>query len=188
MASAGAVVIERQGDAGDAPGDRASVVTAMITNLPKPNIIRVPMAGLKFSEPPAILETLLGSCVGIAVWDERSGYGGLAHAMLADSHGAMGSPGKFVDTAVLDMKRELLEKGANQYSMRAKLAGGAIMFGQNTETVGKANFEAARYHLRQHQIKIMGEHVGGRKGRMIRFSLQDYSLKVEVSQQVVAAI
>lgn len=160
----------------------------MITTQPTSQRIRVPMAGLRIAPRPAILETLLGSCVGIAIWDERSGYGGLAHAMLSDSKGRASSPGKFVDTAVLEIKKRLLERGANPYSMRAKLAGGAIMFGADMETVGKANYEAARHHLKKHQIKIMGEHVGGKKGRMIRFSLKDCSLEIEMAHRVVAVI
>lgn len=119
----------------------------MNTIVTEPKTIRVPMAGLSFDKPPAVLETLLGSCVGIAMWDERSGYGGLAHAMLAQSNGDVTSPGKFVDTAISELKRELIAQGATPYSMRAKLAGGAIMFGNNSETVGTKNFEAARHHL-----------------------------------------
>ena len=160
----------------------------MITSSTEPDIIRVPMAGLKFAESPAALETLLGSCVGIAMWDERSGYGGLAHAMLAHSPGKATSPGKFVDTAILEMKGQLVARGASPYSMRAKLAGGAIMFGNSKETVGTKNFEAARHHLEEHRIRILGAHVGGNQGRIIRFSLKDRSLQVVVARKVVAVI
>lgn len=150
--------------------------------------IRVPMAGLKFAEPPDVLETLLGSCVGIAVWDERSGCGGLAHAALPDSQGKAASPGKYVDTAVLELKNRLLEKGASQYSLRAKVAGGAIMFGKNTESIGTRNCEAALRHLEQHKIRVVAEHLGGDKGRVIRFSLKDWSVAVEMARKVVTVI
>ena len=70
----------------------------------EPKTIRVSMGGLKFAEPPDVLETLLGSCVGIAIWDERSGCGGLAHALLPEAQGKAAPPGKFVDTAVLEAK------------------------------------------------------------------------------------
>ncbi len=154
----------------------------------EPQTIRVPMAGLKFGEPPAVLETLLGSCVGIAVWDERSGCGGLAHAMLPDSQGRAGSPGKCVDTAVLELKKRLLERGASPYSLRAKVAGGAIMFGKNTETVGTRNYEAALRHLEEQKIRVVAKHIGGEKGRVIRFSLRDRSLEVEMARKVVTVI
>jgi chemotaxis protein CheD len=146
------------------------------------------MAGLKFGEPPDVLETLLGSCVGIAVWDERSGNGGLAHIVLPDSQGKTASPGKFVDTAVLELKNRLLEGGANAYSLRAKLAGGAIMFGSNSETIGTRNCEAALAHLEQQKIRVVAKHLGGNKGRVIRFSLKDWSVEVEMARKVVTVI
>ena len=146
------------------------------------------MGGLTLGEPPDVLETLLGSCVGIAVWDERSGCGGLAHTVLPDAHGKVASPGKFVNTAVLELKNRLLENGASPYSLRAKLAGGAIMFGKDTETVGKRNCEAALHHLEEQKIRVVAKHLGGYQGRIIRFSLKDWSLQVEMARKVIAVI
>lgn len=146
------------------------------------------MGGLKFADPPDVLETLLGSCVGIAIWDERSGCGGLAHTVLPDAQGKAAPPGKFVDTAVLELKNRLLQNGANPYSLRAKLAGGAIMFGKSTETVGTRNCEAALRHLDEQKIRVVAKHLGGDKGRVIRFSLKDWSVQVEMARKVVAVI
>ncbi len=146
------------------------------------------MAGLKFAQPPDILETLLGSCVGIAVWDERSGCGGLAHAVLFDSQGKTASPGKFVDTAVLELKKRLLEQGASQYSLRAKVAGGATMFGNSTESIGTKNCEAALRCLDEQKIRVVAEHLGGNKGRVVRFSLKEWSVEVEMARKVITVI
>lgn len=151
-------------------------------------IIRVPMGGLTFGAAPDVLETLLGSCVGIAMWDERSGCGGLAHTVLPEAQGKAASLGMFVDTAVLELKKRLLEKGASPYSLRAKLAGGAIMFGNETETVGKMNCEAALHHLEEQKIRVVAEHLGGYQGRIIRFSLKDWSVEVEMARKVIAVI
>ena len=154
----------------------------------EPKTIRVSMAGLKFAEPPDVLETLLGSCVGIAIWDERSGRGGLAHVVLPEAQGKAAPPGKFADTAVLELKKRLLEKGASPHALKAKLAGGAIMFGKATETVGTRNCEAALHYLREHKIRVIAKHLGGDKGRVIRFSLKDWSVQVEMARKVVAVI
>ncbi len=146
------------------------------------------MAGLKFAQPPDILETLLGFCVGIAVWDERSGCGGLAHALLPDRQGKVASPGKFIDTAILELKNRLLEQGASPYSLRAKVAGGAVMFGKSTESIGTKNCEAALRHLQQQKIRVVAEHLGGDMGRVIRFSLKDWSVEVEMARKVITVI
>ena len=154
----------------------------------EPKTIRVPMAGLEFAEPPDVLETLLGSCVGIAIWDERSGCGGLAHCLLPEAMGKPATPGKFVDTAILELKKRLLEKGACIHSLRAKVAGGSIMFGTSKETVGTRNAEAALQLLKEHQIPVVAQHLGGDKGRVIRFSLKDRTVEVEMARKVVAVI
>ncbi len=146
------------------------------------------MGGLKFAEPPDVLETLLGSCVGIAIWDERSGCGGLAHSLLPEAQGKAAPPGKFVDTAILELKQRLLQKGASPHALRAKVAGGAIMFGKSTETVGTRNCEAALYYLEEQKIRVVAKHLGGNKGRVIRFSLKDWSVRVEMARKFVAVI
>ncbi len=147
------------------------------------------MAGIRFGKSPEFLETLLGSCVGIAVWDERAQCGGLAHAVLPDNQGKIASPGKFVDTAVVELKQRLIERGASPHRLKAKVAGGALMFGKKTgESIGKRNCEAALQHLKQHGIRLLGEHLGGEKGRVIRFSLSDWSVAVEMARQLVAVI
>ena len=150
--------------------------------------IRVPMGGLKFGESPDVMETLLGSCVGIAIWDERSGCAGLAHAMLPESNGNVGLPGKFVDTAVALLKQTLMKNGANLYSLRAKMTGGSVMFGSSAETVGERNCEAVREQLKKNQIRLVAEHIGGEKGRVVRFCLKTRAIEVEISRKVVAVI
>ncbi len=164
-------------------------VEPIMSTITESKTIRVPMAGIRFGQSPEVLETLLGSCVGIAVWDELARCGGLAHTVLPDSQGKVTSPGKFVDTAVTELKKRLIERGASPHRLKAKIAGGALMFGKKTgETVGKKNCDAALRYLQQHNIKLVAEHIGGEKGRVIRFSLGDWSVEVEVARQVVVTI
>ncbi len=147
------------------------------------------MAGIRFGESPDVLETLLGSCVGIAIWDELARCGGLAHAMLPDSQGKVTSPGKCVDTAVVELRKRLLERGASPHRLKAKIAGGSLMFGKSlSDAIGQKNCEAARQHLRQHNIKLVADHIGGEKGRVIRFSLSDWSVEVEMARKVAAIL
>lgn len=56
------------------------------------NIITVGMADLKTCKSPDGLITLgLGSCIGIAIRDPKTGIGGLAHIMLPDSTAIRGN-------------------------------------------------------------------------------------------------
>lgn len=155
----------------------------------KPTTIKVKMAGIDFGKRPQVLETLLGSCVGVAVWDRLSKQGGLAHVVLPDSRGSTNLPGKFADTAVAELKKRLLANGAHPSKLTAKIAGGATMFGKRTDRdVGEKNHKAVLEHLRQHGIPVLGQHIGGDTGRMICFSLEDGSVAVSVARQLVKVL
>ncbi len=152
-------------------------------------VIKVKMAGIDFGKCPDSLETLLGSCVGIAVWDRLTKQGGLAHVVLPDSRGSTKLPGKFADTAVAELRRQLLATGAHPSKLTAKITGGATMFGKRTDRdVGEKNHQAVLEQLRKHGIPVVAEHIGGEKGRMICFSLEDGSVQVSIARQVVKVI
>ncbi len=151
--------------------------------------IKVKMAGVEFGRSPDVLETLLGSCVGIAVWDRVLKQGGLAHVVLPDSRGAANLPGKFADTAVAELKRRLVAQGCSPRTLTAKLAGGSTMFGVRSDRdVGEKNHKAVLEHLSKHGIRSVAEHIGGSKGRMIRFSLADGAVEVSIARQVVTVL
>ncbi len=161
----------------------------MLDTATEPKLIKVKMAGIDFGRSPDSLETLLGSCVGIVVWDRLSKLGGLAHVVLPDSRGATNLLGKFADTAVAELRKQLLSKGAHSRKLTAKIVGGATMFGKRSERdVGEKNYQAVREHLSKHGIPVVAEDIGGDKGRMVRFSLEDGSVEVSIARKVVRVL
>ena len=155
----------------------------------EPAIIKVKMAGIEFGRSPASLETLLGSCVGIAVWDRVTKQGGLAHVVLPDSRGSISLPGKFADTAVVALRNHLVAKGAYPRKLTAKIAGGATMFGRRSDRdVGEKNYQAVLENLRKHGIRLVAEDIGGEQGRIIRFSLDNGAVEVSVARKVVKVL
>jgi chemotaxis protein CheD len=111
----------------------------------------------------------LGSCVGLIIHDRDKGIGVLAHVMLPLSQGKRERPGKYADTAVEMMISELIKAGCNPRSLTAKMAGGASMFKSFTGNlnIGERNIEAIRILLKEHNIPLVGEDVGGNMGRTI---------------------
>ncbi len=161
----------------------------MSTVAAEAQITKVKMAGIEYGKSPDILETLLGSCIGVALWDRTSRTEALAHVVLPDSRGQGKSPGKFADTAIAEMRVKLVARGASPLGLVAKLAGGARMFGeQGTTDIGLQNHEAVLEHLERHKIRVAAEHVGSTKGRMIRFSLADGSVEVRVGREIVEVL
>ncbi len=126
----------------------------------------VGIGAIGVAEAPDKLRTVLGSCVGIALYDRRRHLAGLAHAILPEGESECAELGKFADQAVDNLIVQLASKGASRTRLVAKLVGGAAMFGaQNNNGLGDRNVEVARDRLTQHGIPILAEAVGGTKGR-----------------------
>ncbi len=138
--------------------------------------IKVGMADLNVCVSPDRITTLgLGSCVGIAVRDPVTKIGGLAHIMLPDSTTIRNNSNipKFADTGIEELVRQVTRKGANRSRLVAKIAGGAQMFGFNSNSemvrVGERNVQATKKKLAQIRIPILAEDTGKNFGRTVIF-------------------
>lgn len=128
---------------------------------------------------PERLVTLgLGSCVGIALYDPVSRWGGLAHIMLPDSRQFQdhGNRAKFADLAIPDMLAEMLRRGARRSRLVARIAGGAQMFTSVDRhlsflNIGQRNTAMVRQTLEGLGIPIAGADTGGNFGRTMIFDL-----------------
>ncbi len=140
-------------------------------------LIKVGMADLQVCKSPMGLTTLgLGSCVGIAIRDPSTNIGGLAHIMLPDStiiRGSESNIAKFADTGIVELIRQMEALGANKSRMKAKLAGGAMMFAFQNKSdlvrVGDRNVEASKQTLKKLGIPILSEDTGATYGRTVIF-------------------
>ncbi len=154
-----------------------------------PTTIKVAMAGIGYATAPERLETLLGSCVGVVIWDPYSRQGALAHVVLPNSRGDVKLPGKFADTAIEEMRCELVKRRANPLQLVAKIAGGATMFGpRTTRDIGHRNLEMVRQELVRLKIPLRAEHVGGEKGRVIRVDISNFTIEVFIGRDLAVEI
>jgi chemotaxis protein CheD len=113
----------------------------------------------------------------------------MGHIVLPNSGGRAGSPGKFVDTAVVDMIERLKAEGSNPRSVYAKLTGGANMFASNGPfQIGQQNIAAVRETLTASGIRRVAEHVGGHSGRRVTFDAANGSLTIEVAGAATVTI
>jgi chemotaxis protein CheD len=144
-----------------------------------PNQLVVGISDCKASnDPKAVLVTYaLGSCVGIAIYDLAQRVGGLAHVMLPKSR-SLGAeeenPFMFANTGVLALARDVVRLGGRKDHLVAKLAGGANMLVTSPLLdVGKRNAESAIETLKQLNIPIRGQSLGGVMGRTYYLHLED---------------
>ena len=113
----------------------------------------------------------LGSCIGLTLYDDTVKVGAMVHIMLPDSAGRTDRPGKYADTAVALLIKELNALGCRNRSLIAKMGGGACMFeyfGANLN-IGERNAERVRALLKENNIKLAAEDVGGKVGRSVTF-------------------
>ena len=133
-------------------------------------------------QAPHLLRSVLGSCIGVAVYYPRCQTGVLAHVVLPAASGRAGSPGKFADTAIPHILDLLKEMGVPCHGLTAKLAGGASMFGGDSSPlqVGEANAKAVSSALKRVNVSIAGKDVGGTSGRRVTFDCSTGEMAVEV--------
>ena len=136
--------------------------------------VRIGMGAMAVSRDRTLVTIALGSCVAIALWDERARVGALAHVLLPDAalSRVQASPARFPATAVPALCAALADAGApGPYT--ARLVGGASMFRtlleQGGVNIGARNVEASRAALDAAGIACVAEDVGGEHGRSVYF-------------------
>lgn len=143
----------------------------------------VGMGQIAAGRPPERMRAVLGSCIGLAIYHPRLKTGAMAHVVLPDSAGRGGPPGKFADTAVPEMLRQLGRLGVPAAGLAAKMAGGANMFnGSGPLQIGDANAQAVLQALRAAGIRVLAQETGGTCGRRVTFDCAG-GLSVECTGQ-----
>ena len=147
--------------------------------------IRVKVADLAVAGSDDVLVTIgLGSCVAIVLHDPVAKVGGLAHVLLPSETLARdrSNPAKFPSTAVPVLVREMRAKGADPRRLKARIAGGASMFGglipSGGINVGERNVIAVREALDAAGIPLVAEDVGSDHGRSVYFSVGEGRVEV----------
>ena len=113
----------------------------------------------------------LGSCIGLALVDQRRGIAGLAHIMLPEAVPGGGPTGKFADLAVPELLKQTTALGTTRGVLKAVLVGGAQMFslGKGSSLdIGARNETAVRSLLAAERIPVVASATGGARGRTIR--------------------
>jgi chemotaxis protein CheD len=139
------------------------------------------MGEIAVAKDDGVLRTLLGSCVGVALYDRAHRVAGLAHVVLPTSQGIPELPGKFMNTAIPALIAQMAQLVGRAVEPTARIAGGANMFVTNVvHTIGKQNIEAGNRILREMGIPIIGRHCGGERGRRVVFDAASGVITVEV--------
>jgi chemotaxis protein CheD len=146
--------------------------------------IKVLIGQVHLTNPPHLLQSVLGSCIGVVIYDPETRLSGMAHVLLPSSDGKPRGalPGKYGDHAVACLLEGLVQHGARRARLHAKIAGGARMFDHALDyrrDIGAGNIAAVTGALKQAGIPLIAHHVGGTLGRRIEFDPATLRLVVE---------
>jgi len=135
---------------------------------------------LYLARTPAILRTILGSCIGVTFWSPRLGAGALCHGVLPRAPkewpaGSSLSDGhRYVDFSIRYLACQFDVLGASRQELEVKVFGGADVLGSSgpapgRPTVGALNRQAAEEALVEEGLTVSARDVGGIRGRRIHF-------------------
>lgn len=134
--------------------------------------INLGIGGILVIQEPAIVVTVLGSCVSLCLFDEEKKIAGINHYMLPYPHdGKPPNAGRFGQSSIPELLSQMIRRGAALSRINGKIFGGARMLSQISSfgNIAESNVEVAQKILKEQGIRIVASDVGGNRGRKILF-------------------
>ncbi len=118
------------------------------------------------------ISTVLGTCVGVCLYDTARCFGGMNHFLLPEARrrkpGEGTSSHRYGTNAMADLLAAMDARGSDRRNLRAKVFGGARVNGDQ-HGIGRQNRDFAIRFLRDQQIEVLLEHTGGNLARQVLF-------------------
>jgi chemotaxis protein CheD len=144
-------------------------------------------AELFVSKTPYQINTILGSCVAVCLFDPVLKIGGMNHFMLPYWNGqGLASP-KYGNIAIEKLIDKMIAMGSSKNDIKAKIFGG----GEVIEThvvqfhIGLRNIEVAKQMLEEKKIPIISSSVGGKLGRKIELVTNTGEVRQKYVQKAI---
>jgi chemotaxis protein CheD len=130
---------------------------------------------------------ILGSCVGVCIWDAVNSIGGATHFLLPNWDGIGVASPRYGNVAISILVQKLLEAGANRGQLQAKVYGGGCLFDSMRESgahkeqhLGSRNVVIALETLTKAQIPVVSTVVGVDRGQRIVFRTDTGDAEIKV--------
>jgi chemotaxis receptor (MCP) glutamine deamidase CheD len=129
--------------------------------LPHQNHIRIYTGDVATSTTPVVLETILGSCVAVCLFDPVLCAGGMNHILLPGNPNDPRST-RFGVNAMELLINELMKQGGDRSRFIAKAFGGASIVEQmHALSIGSENARFVREFLATEKIPLRAQRLGG---------------------------
>lgn len=136
--------------------------------------VKIKIGEVYSSSDPVVIETTLGSCVSVCLFDPVRKSGGMNHILLPGraTQGDFTMASRYGINAMEILINSLMKLGASRRKLVAKVFGGAKMFNQieNDFSPGLRNVQFILEFLDVERIPVVASDVGGEKARKIFFA------------------
>ncbi len=130
------------------------------------------------SSRPAVVSTVLGSCVAVCVYDTTRNTGGMNHFQKPKTTSQENSTARYGNVSTLALINIMLKGGSKPENLEAQIIGGSYNPFFSDKDIGKKNIKAAKKVLKNKNVKIVSEDTGGEKGRKVIFNTLNNELAV----------
>jgi chemotaxis protein CheD len=122
-----------------------------------------------FSPTPLVISTVLGSSVGVCLWDEKNHYAGINHFVYPLTRDRLKATPQYGNVATAALIRIMEQAGCRRQHLIAHIMGGANPEETRQKTLGQQNAEVAEAILKRKGIRIVSQDIGGTMGRKLIF-------------------
>lgn len=127
--------------------------------------------GMMVASAPMTLATVLGTAVGVCLWNRQTRTGGLAHYTYPVVRDPRQATARYGNAAIPHLIRLMTEGRATSADLVAHLLGGAAKPPDGNPDLAKRNIALAERLLAKQGIRILSRDVGGDLGRKIVFDV-----------------
>lgn len=118
---------------------------------------------------PTEINTILGSCIAVCLYDNVQCIGGMNHYLMPLwNENGLQSP-KFGNISIPRLIESMVNVGCDIKNIEAKVFGGGNVIDVSIDDmmIGRKNILIAKEILKEYNIPIVAQDVGGYKGRRI---------------------
>lgn len=135
--------------------------------------VYIHIGGIHASREPVVIETVLGSCVAVCLYDPITRIGGMNHILLPGKPDwkNFDSVARYGINAMELLINRILNLGGERRRLVAKAFGGGHVIPSISKEngVGSKNIEFVIEFLRMESIRLVSHDLGGNDTRKIRF-------------------
>lgn len=157
--------------------------------------IIIPMGGLEIGKDKTRLQTFVGSCVAICLYDKSKKICGMAHVMLPKNNtgnSTIGTKfeGKYADDAINALIKKMNQIYPNLI-LEAKIVGGAKIFdkieNELISNIGKRNISTIQLILKEKKIPLISQHLNLLNGCWVTFDCnsQEFFVKQNNGEKII---